>query len=67
MASSRHPQAAAAVVASSMYTKGKARTAPSSAADQIDRLLAGLFRHGLTWLPAGMLVFVLLPFAALGT
>lgn len=47
-----------------MYTKSKTLSAPSPVADQIDRLLAGVFRHGLTWLLAGMLVFVLLPFAA---
>lgn len=64
MANSRHPQAAAAVVASSMYTKGKTLSAPSPVADQIDLLVAGLFRYGSTWLLVGMLVFVLLPFAA---
>lgn len=47
-----------------MYTKSKTLTASSPVADQVDRLVAGLFRHGLAWLLAGMLVFVLLPFAA---
>lgn len=36
----------------------------SAALATVDRFVWGIFRHGLTWVLAGMLLFVMLPFAA---